>query len=101
MKEKNMRRRLITIVSAAGAATAPPAFAAMETGGTGGTLMIWGFFGFLALMVVSLAIPAILSFRDAMKMGKARVPESCAADGVRGKTEDSVNHEHEDGRSCR
>ena len=96
-----MRVKTITIFSAAFAASAPSAFAAAETGNAGGTLMIWVFFGFIAMMVVSLAIPAILGFRDAMNMAKRRTPETCAVDGNTGNSESTENIEHEDGRSCR
>jgi Na+/proline symporter len=71
-------QRVIVTVTAAVTCSATPAMA-LTGGGDSSELVVWGFLGFCALIIVGQLLPAFFSFMSAKKVAEKRLQEELAA----------------------
>jgi hypothetical protein len=76
--------REITIIGTATALFAGSAARAVASNGgqyDGSDLVVWGFIGFCALIIVGQLLPALISFMAAKKVAEQRLRDALAAKG--------------------
>ena len=71
-------REIIVTVTAAFTCIAVPAMAATGGGTDSSDLVVWGFLGFCALIIVGQLLPAFFSFMSAKKVAEQRLQEELA-----------------------
>ena len=81
---RTLTRKAIVTVTAALTCIAAPAMAATGGQEDSSDLVVWGFLGFCALIVVGQLLPAFLSFMSAKKVAEQRLQEELA---VRSETQ--------------
>ena len=77
MKTQKIIRVILTVTAALTCIAAPAM--ALTGGGDSSDLVVWGFLGFCALIIVGQLLPAFFSFLSAKKVAELRLQEELAA----------------------